>query len=442
MLRILTLVLATGCVTAFVPLSDDVSNVPPTQAIELGMDQLAHAYAFTAHKAIDWPSLRKLRRSEMEAAQSNVEIDQVFRRLVTDLPDGHVELWNDDPARDACPEVAATFGFVARDLDDGTVMVVSLDPDGPGFDAGIEIGDRILAVDERPIEMVVPEQPLHCVPIGLATLERRRAARVRLLSHALLDTTRSFELARNGKARVVQVVAEPETRALRDIVDMPIPEARVTARIERDDVGHIAIGWEATAQSDREVRQALKRLWREGARYLVVDLRDNQGGTDQTAANIVGMFTDQTLFYDAISMYDRRIEGQRIVSTVFVEPQEVRWDAPVVVLVNGNTVSSGDGMARMFKQLGIPIVGFEATAASFGSGGSTIRFPGGWTLLYPAGRGLDEDGSILIDSDATLQGGITPTHRIPWTADHQIGRAQDRHGFALAYAIDHVLEER
>ncbi|MEO0605902.1 MAG: S41 family peptidase, partial [Myxococcota bacterium] len=179
---------------------------------------------------------------------------------------------------------------------------------------------------------------------------------------------------------------------------------------------------------------------REGARRLVVDLRDNQGGTDQTAANIIGMFTDQTRFYDTISMYDRRIGDQRVVSTVYVEPQEVRWDGPVVVLVNGNTVSSGDGMARMFVELGIPVVGFESTAASFGSGGSSLRFPGGWTLLYPAGRGLDEDGSILIDSDETLQGGIAPTHRIPWTADNRIDWAADPRGFVVDFAIANALE--
>jgi carboxyl-terminal processing protease len=127
---------------------------------------------------------------------------------------------------------------------------------------------------------------------------------------------------------------------------------------------------------------------------------------------------------------------------VWVEPQEVRWTLPVVALINGNTVSSGEGIAMMLARFdGVEVVGFEGTAASFGSSGSTAKLPHGWELTWPAGRSLDDDGVIQLDSDHTLEGGVSPTLRIPWTAANRIAWAEDPEGFEIDYAID-LLADR
>jgi carboxyl-terminal processing protease len=165
-----------------------------------------------------------------------------------------------------------------------------------------------------------------------------------------------------------------------------------------------------------------------------LDLRDNDGGTDLAAANIVGLFTQEAFFYETITMYDRRSQGQVEISEVWVQPQELYWDLPVVVLVNDNTVSSGEGIAMGLQSLGIPIMGFSGTAASFGSTGSTTTFPGEWTLTWPAGLSFDVAGDIQLDSDASGVGGVQPDLPIPWTVDNRIAQAADPEGFQIAQA--------
>ncbi len=91
----------------------------------------------------------------------------------------------------------------------------------------------------------------------------------------------------------------------------------------RPGVGYLALGWEDTVLSERAVRREVRRLWDDGARVLVLDLRNNDGGTDQTAANIAGVFTDRTWFYETITMFDRSTGQQATVSDVWVEPQPV-----------------------------------------------------------------------------------------------------------------------
>jgi len=437
-----------GCVLSVRPLSDDYSALPPDEALDLTLDRLASIYAFTDWKAIDWDDVRDRLAPEMAAAGGDAEArDRVFRALVEAMPDGHVDLWNDDPARDHCPEAAGGLGVQLSDTDDAGIIVARIE-DSAGAD--IALGDRLIAVDGLDVERALEATPLHCYPIGLATSDRRRAGRVTLLGRAPLGAEVTLTLARDGADHEVTLDAiddlgDPEdAQPMRRLLGVASPEDRVASRMLDGDVGYIALGWEETLLSERQVRGAVEALWRDGARRLVLDLRDNDGGTDQTAANIAGIFTDRAWFYETITMYDRRTEAQAVISEVTVTPQEIYWDLPVAVLVNGNTVSSGDGLAMMLARFAetdpdIAVVGFEGTAASFGSSGSTIALPGGWTLTYPAGRSLDIDGAIQLDSDHTLEGGVQPTHRAPWTVESRLAHAADPDGFLIDYAVGTVL---
>lgn len=297
-----------------------------------------------------------------------------------------------------------------------------------------------MSYDGLPVEDALAATPLHCYPIGLATNARRRAGRVRLLGMAPVGAVIEVDVDRGGEVLTASLEAEVDARGVRERLGIEPPQERSETRMLTEDIGYLKLGWEATLSSEWDVRRGLKQLYADGARRLVFDLRDNDGGTDQTAANIVGMFYDERRFYERITMYDRRIDGQRVISEVWIEPQEVLWDLPTIVLLNGNTVSSGEGIAMMLGPLDhVTTVGFEGTAASFGSSGSTTKFPEGWSLVWPAGRGLDADGNILLDSDETLEGGVVPEHLIEWTSANRIALAADA-DFEIDYAVE-LLEE-
>lgn len=430
--------LCSGCVTTVLPLSDDVSDEGWVEALDLTVDRLDEAYAFTAWKGIDWDDVRDRLGADMAAAQDAGDVDaydRVLRDLVLALPDGHVLLWNDDDARNVCPEASGALGVRFADTDaDGLVVV-------DGGDA-LVAGDRLVTWGGLSPEDALAARPLHCFPTGLATAARRRDARVHLLGRAPVGETVEVVLTRDGAPVAVSLTARRDGTDVRAHLGIPLPEERLDHR-RIGDVGVITIGWEETLLTELGFRDALRSLWRDGARRLVLDLRGNDGGTDQTAAAIVGSFTDRTWFYETITMYDRQIDGQAPISEVWVTPQPVRWDLPVAVLIDARTVSSGEGMAMMLARFpDVDVVGFEGTAASFGSSGSTTRLPEGWTLTWPAGRSLDRRGRIQLDSDATLDGGVHPTVRIPWTVDNRVAQADDPEGFAIDWAITHVLDAR
>ena len=418
-MRVLPLVALCGCITNVLPLNYDFSDERNDEALSLTIEALDETYSFTDWKRLDWDAVHE-RLAEEE------DWDHTLRLLVEAIPDGHVLLENEDGR--LCPEAAGSTGVLFSDTDDGDIIVVDSDVDE------VEPGDVLVAWNGLDVDAALDEQPLFCFPVGLATNERRRNGRIRLLGRGEVGSTVSLTLDRAGE---ITLDVNEDGDDIREMLGLEAADERVSSRMLTNDVGYLAIGWEATAMTDAEVRKEVRQLWRDGARKMVVDLRNNDGGTDQTAANIAGVFTDREWFYETITMYDKRRGEQDVISEVWVEPQEVQWTLPVVALINGNTVSSGEGIAMMLARFdGIEVVGFEGTAASFGSSGSTAKLPDGWELTWPAGRSLDEDGVIQLDSDYTLEGGVSPTHRISWTAANRIAWAEDPEGFEIDYAVD------
>ena len=420
-----------GC--AVLPPTDDFSDLPLPDALDASLTRLEAAYAFTEHKQLDWAAARDELMPLARAAVTQAERDEVVRRLVLVLPDAHVLLFNeDDPARDLCAPLQATLGVTFSDLDDGSVIVAGVAAGGPGEAAGLLAGDVVTSLGGLSVEQAIAATPLWCHPVGTATPERRRQVRVRMLGRTAHDAVVPVEVLRDGEVAWVEVVAEPDALSVQQALRIEPPETLLERRMLTENVGYVRIGWEAQLLVEVRLQAALLWLEREGATSLVLDLRGNDGGMERTAANIAGYFTDDTQFYETVTFYDNRTGGQRVMSEVWVQPQEVRWRYPVEVLVSAETVSSGEGTAMLLSRLdGVELMGFEGTAASFGSTGSALLLPEGWRFDYPGGRSLDVNGEVQLDSDADGVGGVLPDVRVPWTPETRM---------ALAAGGDPVLD--
>ena len=424
----------TGCISRLFPIRDDFSDETPRKALNLTIDRMEEAYSFTRWKRLDWDDIRARLDAEMAAAETADDEDRVFGMLVAELPDGHVYIENDQQSRELCPEATHSLGMQVGWTDEDELVVVAVDAGGPAAQAGLEVRDVLDSIDGLDPADALLDAPMHCSPLGLATPERRRHVALRLMSRVGAGEARALTVA--GSEATIELTGVSDIRDPHAVLGLSAAEERVSARMWSPGVGYVALGWEDTVLSERAFRREVRRLWEDGARRLVVDLRNNDGGTDYTAANIAGTFTDREWFYETVTMYDHHTGQQAEVSEVWVEPQTLYWDLPVVALINGNTVSSGEGIAMMLRRFpGVEVVGFEGTAASFGSAGSTTKLPGGWTLSWPAGRSLDRQGRIQLDSDHTGTGGVTPTIRVPSTVDNLVAEAEDPVGFLVDEAL-------
>lgn len=415
------LLLTSGCTV--IPATLDISDEPLDQAVALSLDRLEATYAFTEHKQLDWDQARDELLPLAEAAMDEEEADEVLRHLVPHLPDAHVRLYNDDPTRDLCPGARATHGLTLSDLDDGRVIVVRADAD-----SGLEPGDEVLAWGGLSVDQARDEVPLHCFPVGMATRERVAQVQLRLLTRAALDEEVEVRVLRDGVEHGLILEARPADDAedVQAALGVGLPPVHADHGVLPEGFGYVYLGWEEVWITEHRFQRALAAL--SDTPGLVVDLRANDGGMERTAANVAGYFATELDFYETVTFLDNRSGQQVVMSEVWLEPQELYWGRPVAVLVDADTVSSGEGLAMLLsRQPQVRLFGFEGTAASFGSTGSTLLLPGGWRLEYPGGRSLDAQGEIQLDSDASMEGGVHPDLRVPWTEETRLawGRGED-----------------
>lgn len=142
-----------------------------------------------------------------------------------------------------------------------------------------------------------------------------------------------------------------------------------------------------------EVEAALRGFREQGAQALILDLRDNPGGTLEAAKNVVDFFLPP----HALITY---LEGRRARDRVeFRSRREPIWgDLPVAVIINESSASGSEIVAGALQDAGRALV---VGARSFGKGsvqtvftlrsGDAIRQTTARYFL-PSGRSIDEVG--------------------------------------------------
>jgi carboxyl-terminal processing protease len=202
----------------------------------------------------------------------------------------------------------------------GSPVVVSVAPGSAAANLDILPGDELLAADSQPIQAESDEE----LEISLAgpkgstvglRLERRR------LDGSLVTLERAV-----SRERVEEETAVP------------------TAFMLRGDIGYIRLTTFANEKAADDLHAALGRLEGRGMKRLVLDLRDNGGGSVDEAAHVAGEFLPKgAIVYTAETR--KKAEGDR--DTVRVGrsfwSHEKRY--PLVVMINSGTASASELVA-------------------------------------------------------------------------------------------------
>jgi carboxyl-terminal processing protease len=167
---------------------------------------------------------------------------------------------------------------------------------------------------------------------------------------------------------------------------------------------------------EAELGRALSSFAGRGGPGVVLDLRDNFGGEDALVARMAGFFVTRERFYERPAVFDAAAGGFRPAAEVAltVAPAEPHYGGPLVLLIGGDTLSSGEGLPMLLKgEPNVTIVGFEGTHGSFAINQKEVGLPEGLTFRFPQARSVGESGRIQVDSDATGRGGVAPDVRVP-----------------------------
>ncbi len=192
---------------------------------------------------------------------------------------------------------------------DGYLVVVAVLEDSPAVRAGIRTGDVIISVDGSEI-------------MGLSQNEA-----ILLIRGGDIGGQVTLTIVRESEA-------QPSTVALtREQIEVPT----VIWELKEDDVGYVRISFFGGRTND-ELKRALQQLKGMGARKVLLDLRDNPGGTIAAAVDAAGQFIDTGVVF-----YERDKEGNDKVFNARRGGAAIQM--PLAVLVNGGTASASEIVA-------------------------------------------------------------------------------------------------
>ncbi|MBC8078544.1 MAG: S41 family peptidase [Chloroflexales bacterium] len=162
-----------------------------------------------------------------------------------------------------------------------------------------------------------------------------------------------------------------------------------------------------SSRSSAEMRQALNEARAEGARSVVLDLRNNPGGFVNELVNIASEFMPQ----DTVVLYQENRDGAREPYTT--REGGVATDLPLVVLINGNSASAAEILAGALRDqgrarvIGEPTYGTATVLNQYDleDGGRILLGTAQW--LTPNGDEVRGVG-IAPDEEVRLEGEATP----------------------------------
>ncbi|NOY49902.1 MAG: T9SS type A sorting domain-containing protein [Chlorobi bacterium] len=417
---------APGSVSSF-----DYSNLSWTDAFDSLHACLSLRYPFTDLKAVDWPEKKTVAEILINKDQINNDtisfISHLFEYLYQ-IPDGHIELvGNIDSFKQSM--IAGTYGFNMIPVDDGSVVVSLLPEESPAYDAGLRTGDKIQTWNGINIDSVGSREYLNYFR-NYATAGGRMFSRYLMLSRDSINATAEISFISN-KTKAISTInltafddsMQMYMMGLFNTAQPPNMDSLVYYETLENNVGYLYIGAEASQGMTPEeimqspdfimVQEAISYFNENNIDKLIVDLRFNLGGNDLQAAVMMGLFYENSSFYENItSTCDNDYE---VVYSLFTEPLTPKYNGEIAVIVDPNCISTGEGLAMMFQRLNnAQIVSHWGTNASFGIVDfEPVLLPEGLAVTFPQARSLDENLNIQLDSDSSMIGGVQPDIHVP-----------------------------
>ncbi|HKJ06196.1 MAG TPA: carboxy terminal-processing peptidase, partial [Flavobacteriaceae bacterium] len=215
--------------------------------------------------------------------------------------------------------------------------VVEIISGGPAWKQGdLEVGDLILKVaqgNDEPIDIVGMR-----LDDAIEFIKGKKGTEARLTVKKLDGSYKVISITRD-------VVELEETFVKSSVVD-----------IDDKKLGVIHLPKFYTDFDDKKYRnsatdmeQELKRLKLQGVEGVVLDLRNNGGGSLQTAIEITGLFIDKGPVVQ-VKFRDREADVRKD------KDSKVVWDGPLVVLVNELSASASEIFAAAMQDYGRAVV--------------------------------------------------------------------------------------
>ena len=264
-------------------------------------------------------------------------LDGMYHGYVDSLGDKYADYYTAEEYTSFMEKSQGQYGgigaYVSQDVNTGDVVIVNPFEGAPADKAGIKPGDIILEVAGTPV-------------IGMDLNE------VVTLMKGEEGTTVLVKVYRDEK--------ELEIEITREIVDVPTVTHTI---LEEENIGYIYISTFDTVTTT-QFREALEDIENQGAKGLIIDIRNNGGGMLDAVIDIL-----DRLLPEGLIMYTETKNGR---DQEYFSDAEEFYDKPLAILINGYSASASEVMAGAIQDYKL---GSLIGTKSYGKGVVQTIFP-------------------------------------------------------------------
>ena len=399
---------------SLMPWADDTSELDDRWRKRLKNQALSLKMADKAPEEIPITLERRYQNQLNRLEQYNAQdVFQIYANTLAEQYDPHTNYFSPRRAENFDINMSLSFEGIGAilQIDDEYAKVARLVPAGPADKQGqLRPSDLIIGVgqgDEGPIEDVVGWRLDEIV--DLIRGPQNTTVRLEVIpGKGKTDERRVVPIQRNE-------VKLEEQAAQKEIIEFE-DESEVKHRIGVIDIPAFYIDFEAYRRGDknyrsttRDVKRLIDELVAAGVEGLVIDLRDNGGGSLQEANQLTGLFIE----------YGPTVQIRSAESRVWRDGKRRRsnyYEGPLAVMINRLSASASEIFAGAIQDYGRGIVVGEQ---SFGKG--TVQ------SLVPLQEGqlkITESKFYRISGGSTQHKGVLPDIDYPSVFDPaQIGES-------------------
>lgn len=267
----------------------------------------------------------------LEDVKDEAIADGIYKGVMKSLGDPYSTYYTEEEYQALLESTSGIYcgigATVTQDVDTGIISIVKPFLQGPAYEAGLLPDDIIYKVNDKEVT-------------GLD----------------LTEVVSRIKGEEGTKAKLT-IIREGETEPLEfSIKRKTVEEPTIEYQMLSNKIGYISVSEfdEVTAE---QFRQAIKDLESKGQKGLIIDLRNNPGGSLTTVVDMLDRMLPKGLIVYTEDKYGNREEQKSTAKEEF--------DKPVVVLINGNSASASEifaGAMQDYKRA--TIVG----TTSFGKG--------------------------------------------------------------------------
>jgi carboxyl-terminal processing protease len=290
--------------------------------------------------------------------------ERAAKGLVRELNDPYSELMTPKQLQRFQTNTGGRYGGVGMQIEphEGGVAVSRVFPNTPAEAAGVREGDRIVGIDTTSTRGWTTQQ----------------------VSEVLLGVPGTKVNVKFARPGITEPISARFTRAVIHIPAVPY------ALMLDGGIGYVPLQqFNETAAS--EVERQVRRLQKEGAKSIIVDLRDNPGGILEQALETSNIFLKGS--QEIASVRGRGAEPQVYVS----KGRPTAPSMPLVILTDGGSASASEIVAGALQDHDRALI---VGTTSFGKGLVQSLFPldGGYALKMttakwytPSGRSIQKE---------------------------------------------------